>query len=280
MRYLLSRESSKLHSFHLVTCTCSCNSQEAVRLYPASGKAHAGLGLVLNAAGGSHSLEGSKHLREALLWLPASDEGYRLRAQVLIALAGLHPEEVLVGGGGVGLADKAEASERAYQQSLLMFDLALQWAEAEAAGAGAGEGAGGGGGVCAGDRSCDDAVGDGVESVRVSTLMKKAWFCQGRCVYIHICVCVVEHAWTCPCPLLLLSQTDISLYLSIYLSIYLCLSVCLSLSLSHIAERHQMADALNTLHAVLAEAPAHMLAHLHIGNIFFASRQYTEALKW
>ena len=41
-----------------------------------------------------------------------------------------------------------------------------------------------------------------------------------------------------------------------------------------------MADALNTLHAVLAEAPAHMLAHLHIGNIFFASRQYTEALKW
>lgn len=173
--------------------------QEAVRVKPASGRAQAGLGLALHKAGGAHLPQAGHHLTQALMWLLAplpptvaatpplpsvsqkrGQEGHWLRMQGLVALAELklHPMERLTltatndcnndsNSDAMALAKKVDASDRTYEGSLRLFDLALSWAEVEEEEAGR---------RCGNGHSCDMEGG----GTRVDILMRKAWFCKGK----------------------------------------------------------------------------------------------------
>lgn len=107
---------------------------------------------MLSSAG--YTAEAGEQLREAILWLPVTEDGYLLRVQVLIALAELRPMEARQAPPDNRQAEgrnEGRSSLQAHEESLRLFDLAVQW-----------------GGLC------NKSTG-----VKVDTLLKKAWFCQG-----------------------------------------------------------------------------------------------------
>ena len=106
------------------------------------------LGLVFLYAG--YRVQAGQHLRKAMIWLPPTMEGHKMRVMILEALAELRQSEVLeeVEGAQIGMKELIEV---AYVESLELYQLALNWG-----------------------KLCPDHV-----TVNIGTLLKKFFFCRG-----------------------------------------------------------------------------------------------------
>ena len=126
---------------------------------PDSGRAYAGLGLALSAAG--YHAQACTELRLALQWLPPTSEGCVLRVAALEALAVSHSHSATTlldgDGGGDVQWSKVEAVRRGYVESIELYDLALQWG-----------------------RECSECVS---VDVLVEVMIKKAWFSIGTLLH-------------------------------------------------------------------------------------------------
>ena len=113
--------------------------------------------MVLHSAG--YHVEAGRHLRDALIWLPATEEGNVMRVRTLQSLADVHPEEVLQWQETKG-GDKMEAIQRGFRESLKIFEKALEWGSV-----------------------CKDAV-----EMNVDTLLRKSFFCRGfgHCIFRNL----------------------------------------------------------------------------------------------